>query len=175
MLIIRAGELAGSGREQPFGPNAHALTYLTSSEGPGFGVGVVTSARDVVTEAMTYRHHIKMNYVLEGSGTITDVESGEQWPLSPESFYCVGPNDRYRLELTGPWKVFSFFNPAIDEGAAHSPNGFPESGPLPQGWEPGGQIMFVRQPDEIEHKMLSTGFSRVQRPLLSVDGTGLSL
>ncbi len=75
MLIIRAGDLAGSGREQPFGPDARALTYLTSSEGAGFGVGVVASASDVVTEAMTYRHHVKMNYVLEGSGTITNVES----------------------------------------------------------------------------------------------------
>lgn len=175
MLIIRPADLAGTVREVPFGPQARALTYLTSNEGTGFGIGVVASSSDVTTEAMTYRHHVKMNYVLEGSGTITNVESGEQWPLGQESFYCVGPNDRYRLELTGPWKVFSFFNPAIDEGAAHGPDGFPESGPLPNGWEPGGRTMFVRQSAEIESKMLSTGFSRVQRPLLSADGAGLSL
>jgi L-ectoine synthase len=175
MLVIRPADLAGTPREVPFGPDAQALTYLTNTEGTGFGVGVVASATDVATEAMTYRHHVKMNYVLEGSGTITNVASGQSWPLGPESFYCVGPNDRYRLELAGPWKVFSFFNPAINEGTPHGPEGFPESGPLPAGWESGGRGMFVRLAGDVEDKKLSTRFSTVRRPLLSADGTGLSL
>ncbi len=35
--------------------------------------------------------------------------------------------------------------------------------------------MFVRLAQDVEDKKLTTGFSTVRRPLLSADGTGLSL
>jgi len=174
MLVIRSGDLIGTAREGDFGPDARALTYLTAKEGTGFAFATVASKADVATEMMTYRHHGKMNYVLEGTGARRN-EAGDSWALEPGSFYCVGPNDRYRLELQGPWTVVSFFNPAIAEGAAHGPDGFPDSGPVPQGWEPGGRTMFVRGPGDVTEKKLSTGYSTVRRPLLAADGMGLSL
>ncbi|MBT6512199.1 MAG: cupin domain-containing protein [Rhodospirillaceae bacterium] len=168
MRVIQPADIAGTHRDRMVADGkAHAMCCLAEEDGCGFSFSTLMIDGDSTGYPLHYRNHIEANMILEGSG--------EAKPLGPGAFYCVGPNDRYRLELAGPWKVVSFFNPAIDEGAPHGPDGFPESGDLPAGWEPGGRTMFVRQPGDIEEKMLSTGFSSVRRPLLSADGTGLSL
>ena len=86
----------------------------------------------------------------------------------------VGPDDRYRLRLEGPWTTFSIFTPALTlEKAADG--GFAASGPLPPGWGDGGRGMFVRGMADYARTELSTGSSGVHRPLLAADGIGFSL
>ena len=168
MKVIRAAELAGTPRESTFGAGARALVYLTEEDGTGFAFATVSSGEGIETGTLHYPHHVKANYVLEGSGTIVS-EDGQRWPLEPGSFYVVGPDDRYHLTFDGPWKTASFFNPHIADA------GFGESGPLPAGWGNGGRRMFVRGMADYERKQLSTGHSGVHRPLLAGDGIGLSL
>lgn len=168
MKVIRSADLIGTPRESSFGGNARALIYLTAEEGTGFAFATVASSEGIETGPLHYPHHVKANYVLEGSGEIAS-QDGQSWPLEPGSFYVVGPDDHYHLKLDGPWKTASFFNPPIADGS------FGESGPLPAGWGNGGRRMFVRGPGDYERKQLSTGHSGVHRPLLAGDGIGLSL
>ena len=168
MLVIRKSDLIGTDRETTFGAGAQALIYLTREQGTGFAFATVASAEGIETGPLNYPHHVKANYVLEGSGTIRS-EDGQSWPLEPGSFYVVGPDDHYHLTLEGPWKTVSFFTPPIDG------TGFGASGPLPAGWGDGGRRMFVRGPRDYVRTELSTGSSGVHRPLLAADGIGLSL
>ena len=106
MLVIRAGDLLGTARESSFGAGARALIYLAAEDGCGFALATVSSAVDVDTGPLNYPHHVKANYVLQGTGEIAS-EDGRSWPLEPTSFYVVGPDDRYRLRLEGPWTTVS--------------------------------------------------------------------
>ncbi len=173
MLVIRKRDLAGSARETPFGAGARALIYLTRDEGTGFALATVESDEPIETGPLNYPHHVKGNYVLEGTGRITR-EDGQTWPLEPGSFYVVGPDDRYSIAFEGPWTTFSMFTPALilEKGADGA---FATSGPLPEGWGNGGRTMFVRGPRDYVRTELSTGSSGVHRPLLAADGIGLSL
>ena len=77
------------------GAGARALVYLTEEDGTGFAFATVSSGEGIETGTLHYPHHVKANYVLEGSGTIVS-QDGQRWPLEPGSFYVVGPDDPYR-------------------------------------------------------------------------------
>jgi hypothetical protein len=47
------------------------------------------------------KHHREANYIISSKGGVTDLTSGERWPLAAGVLYVVGPNDRHRLLVTG--------------------------------------------------------------------------
>ena len=127
------------------------------------------------------RTHVEVNLVLEGSGTLTSLDSGQTWPVSPGTLYVVGPADRHTLNLKGPIRVISLFNPPIKGNEHHQDfGGYPPSGAIPAAWGPAGggpdsRRMFVKQLADVPVVSLSGGSAQARRYLTKADDVGMTV
>jgi L-ectoine synthase len=81
-----------------------------------------------------YKHHWEANHILAGTGEVTDLTTGESWPLEPGVAYNVGPRDRHRLLAHNDLHLLSIFSPALKGDEQHDAEGtLPPSGPVPPG------------------------------------------
>ena len=181
MLVLTASDIAGTGRERWVGDgSAHVLCYLAEAEGCGFSFSDLRIAGDSSGMVLQYRHHVEVNLVLEGTGSLTRLDTGESWPVAPGTLYVVGPADRHTMELKGPIRVISLFNPPIRGNEHHEDGGYPASGAIPAGWGPAGggpqsRRMFVRQLADVPVVVLGGGRAEARRYLTKADDVGLTL
>lgn len=181
MLVKTAADIEGTGRERWVGDgSAHVLCYLAQDEGCGFSFSDLRIAGDSSGMVLQYKHHVEVNLVLEGNGSLTSLDTGETWPVSPGTLYVVGPADRHTLTLKGPIRVISLFNPPILGKEHHEDGGYPPSGPIPAAWGPAGgspksRRMFVRQLADVPVVVLGGGRSEARRYLTKADDVGMTL
>jgi len=104
---------------------------------------------------------------------VTDLTSGDRWPLEAGVLYVVGPNDRHRLLLTEDAHYVSIFCPPLkgDERFDRD-GGYEASGPI----EKTDRRMFVKRADEMRRAgaamIAANGQARTIRMLTKADGLG---
>jgi len=134
MLVMHVDELRAAGLEKVVaGGSARSIRALTQKHQLGFTLCDVRLQAGNRTE-LWYKHHWEANIVLDGQGTVTDLSTDQSWPLSPESVYIVGPDDRHSVESETNLHLLSLFNPPLKGDERHDEEGtLPPSGPLPLG------------------------------------------
>ena len=86
------------------------------------------------TNKLWYKHHWEANYILDGTGEVTDLDNGEACSLAAGTMYIVGPDDRHSLRAHTDLHLLSIFNPPLTGNEQHDDDGtLPASGPLPPG------------------------------------------
>ena len=181
MLVKTKEDIEGTGRDRWVGDgSAHVLCYLAEEDGCGFSFSNLEIAGDSSGMVLQYRNHVEVNLVLAGEGSLTSLDSGETWPVSPGTIYVVGPADRHTLTLKGPIRVISLFNPPIKGNEHHVDGGYPPSGVIPRDWGPAGgsprsRRMFVKQFDDIPVVTLGGGRSHARRYLTKADDVGMTV
>ena len=177
MRVVTPADIAGTRRDRMVGDGSvHAMCYLARDDGCGFSFSTVSVDGDVRGFPLHYRHHVEVNLVLKGSGELRNLESDESWDVGPGVLYCVGPSDRHCLDMEGPVEMVSLFNPPILGTERHQAfGGYPPSGPVPEGWEPGGRRMFVRRRNDLPVVVLGGGKAMARRYLTKADGAGLTV
>jgi len=114
--------------------------FLTAADGLGFSYNENRVQAGTVLDVWL-KHHWEANVILSGTGIVTDLASGAQWPLSAGTLYVVGPNDRHRLEFTQDECHVSIFNPPLTGEERFDADGsYEPSGPIPKT----DRRMFVR-------------------------------
>lgn len=146
--------------------------YITAADQIGFSYHVM-SAGAGYSATLWYKHHWEANYIIEGSGSVEDLTTGQSWPIEPGVLYVVGPNDRHRIRATDAIRIVSVWCPALHGDEQIDPEGgVPATGPVPQT----DQRMFVKRTDEMrsagEEMTLGGGQIRTLRLLTKADGTG---
>jgi L-ectoine synthase len=134
MFVKRADTLRRAGQELiAANGRARTIRMLTKSDGIGFGFSDVHF--DAGAEAaLWYKHHWEANHILSGTGEVTDLASGQTWPLEPSMSYNVGPKDRHRVRAYTDIHLISVFCPPLLGDEQHDKDGaFPPSGPVPPG------------------------------------------
>ena len=172
-MFIRTLEgLAAAGMVKTPGTGTRSGRYLTATDRLGFSYN---DNRIAAGAEMTlwYKHHWEANFILSGRGTVTDLTSGQRWPLEPGVLYVVGPNDRHSIHLTEATHLVSVFCPALKGDERHDPDGaYPASGPVPRT----DRRMFVKRADEMRaagHEMTAAnGQARTLRMLTKADDLG---
>ena len=134
LTVKRLDELRAAGREMVVaGGNARSIRALLQEDRLGF------TLCDVKIEAgkqieLWYKHHWEANYVLVGRGIVSDITSGESWPLEAGTMYVVGPNDRHSVKAVSDLHLISIFNPPLQGNEQHDEEGtLPSTGLLPPG------------------------------------------
>ena len=149
--------------------------FLTAADGMGFSYN--ENRVDAGSDAtLWYKHHWEANYIISGRGEVTDLTSGEKWPLAPGVLYVVGPNDRHRFHITGDDHHLSIFCPALRGNEGHDKDGaYEASGPVPKT----DRRMFVRRVDAMraagKELVVANGQARTLRMLTQVDEVGFTL
>lgn len=181
MLVKAKEDIEGTGRDRWVGDgSAHVLCYLAEEDGCGFSFSNLEIAGDTSGMVLQYQHHVEVNLVLAGQGSLTSLDSGETWPVSPGTLYVVGPADRHTLTLKGPIRVISLFNPPIKGNEHHVDGGYPPSGAIPADWGPAGgspksRRMFVKQLADVPVVKLSGGSAEARRYLTRADDVGMTV
>lgn len=134
MFVKRLDELRAAGRELTVASgSARSVRALLREDGVGVTLCDVTVAAGAET-VLWYKHHWEANLILGGAGEVSDLTTGERWPLAPGTVYMVGPQDRHRLAAGTNLHLLSVFNPPLEGSEQHDAEGtLPPSGPVPPG------------------------------------------
>jgi len=134
MFVKRVDAMAQAGQEMTVANGrVRTLRMLARADDVGFGFSDVHMAAGAEAE-LWYKHHWEANHILEGSGEVTDLGSGESWALAPGMAYNVGPRDRHRLRAHAEMHLVSIFCPPLAGDEQHDQDGaLAPSGPVPPG------------------------------------------
>ena len=117
--------------------------FLTAADGMGFSYNE-NRVRKGVDVVVWLKHHWEANCIIAGRGEVTDLTSGERWPLEAGVLYVVGPNDRHRLLLTEDAHYLSIFCPPLrGDERFDQDGGYEASGPIAKT----DRRMFVKRAD----------------------------
>ena len=123
MFVKTVDELVGQGRQLVVaGGSARTVRMLLREDRVGFSLSDVRLAAGN-RNVLWYRHHWEANYVLDGTGEVTDLGSGETWSMEPGMMYCVGPEDRHSMHARSDLHLLSVFCPALTGDEQHDAEG----------------------------------------------------
>ena len=157
------------------GGTARSARFLTAADGMGFSYNdnLARKGTDVV---LWYKNHWEANYIVSGRGEITNLTSGERWPLEGGVLYVVGPNDRHRFLMLEDVHLISIFCPPLRGDEGHDEDGsYTASGPVPKT----SRRMFMRRADSLraagKEMVVANGAARTVRMLTQADDIGFGL
>ena len=82
------------------------------------------------TQRLHYKNHVETNYVIEGQGAVTNVATGETWPLGPGTVYVLDRHEAHDLRADTDLRILCVFTPALTGREMHDASG---SYPAPGG------------------------------------------
>ncbi len=83
-----------------------------ASDNLGFTVTEAIGSSDIDLE-VEHKNHIEAVYVLEGTGTVEIIETGEVYKLEPGVFYAFDKHERHRYNLDTEVRAIAIFNPPL--------------------------------------------------------------
>ncbi|TWT87143.1 L-ectoine synthase [Pseudobythopirellula maris] len=95
---------------------------LLADDGMGFSVHDTEIDEGAKLE-LHYQNHLESVYVIEGTGHITDLATGEKHPLQPGTVYALDQNDKHILVAETKLRTVCVFNPPLVGPESHDENG----------------------------------------------------
>lgn len=122
MIVRSMDDLVSEGRVQQSPGVWKSARYLLRPDGVGFSLHE-TTIHAGARFTMEYKNHIEANLIIEGSGTVTDCDSGESYELNPGVMYTLDKHDRHELEAITDMRLVCVFTPALVGAETHDENG----------------------------------------------------
>ena len=123
MKIIRIAETVDTPREVHC-PHGGFISYraLLASDGMGFSVHktVIPAGSP---QHWHYTHHLEACYCIQGRGTITNLATGEQQEIVPDSIYVLDNHDDHTFQALEEVVLISIFNPPVTGNEVHREDG----------------------------------------------------
>lgn len=121
MIVRTLADIVGTERDVA-APTWSSRRLVLADDRVGF------SLHDTVLHAgtetrMWYRNHIEAVYVIEGTGTLTDLASGEVHSLAPGTMYLLDQHDRHVLFAETDLRTVCVFNPPVTGTETHDEEG----------------------------------------------------
>jgi L-ectoine synthase len=89
-----------------------SIRLALAEDNLGFTVTEATGRTEIDME-IEHKNHIEAVYVLEGTGEVELVESGEVYKLYPGVFYAFDKHERHTYRLDTDVKAIAIFNPPL--------------------------------------------------------------
>jgi L-ectoine synthase len=121
MIVRTTEEITGTDREVSDGAWTSKRIIL-ADDGVGFSFHETTIKAGSVSE-FRYLHHVEAVWLVEGKGTLTDLETGEQYPLRPGTMYLLDGHERHRVVCEEQMRMLCVFNPPVTGKEVHDENG----------------------------------------------------
>ncbi|RVW00957.1 ectoine synthase [Rhodococcus spongiicola] len=123
MIVRTTDEITDTDRDvtSPNG-NWRSKRIVLAADGAGFSFHETTITAGTVNE-FHYAHHVEAVWLVEGEGTLTDLETGQVYELGPGSMYLLDGNERHRLEPRTQMRMLCVFNPPVTGKEVHDENG----------------------------------------------------
>ncbi|RVW00322.1 ectoine synthase [Rhodococcus xishaensis] len=123
MIVRTTDEITDTDRDvsSPNG-NWRSKRIVLAADGAGFSFHETTITAGTVNE-FHYANHVEAVWLVEGEGTLTDLETGQVYELGPGSMYLLDGHERHRLEPRTQMRMLCVFNPPVTGQEVHDENG----------------------------------------------------
>ena len=121
-MIVRHANTEQGGTNHSTFPAGSSLRLLTRVDGVGFSLHD-TNLKAGSTLDLWYKNHIEANYVIEGTGVLTNVETGEEFDVRPGFMYTLDKHDRHQMTTTSDMRIICVFTPALVGSEKHDEDG----------------------------------------------------
>lgn len=121
MIVRTTTEITGTDRDVADG-TWRSKRIILAGDGVGFSFHETTIEAGSVNE-FHYQHHVEAVWVIEGTGTLTDLETGQQYPLADGTMYLLNNDDRHRVTCDEQLRMLCVFNPPVTGREVHDENG----------------------------------------------------
>lgn len=123
MKILNMKDLEGTQR-QVFCPNGGFISHRALLEEDKMGYTVTkTVIPPMGKQFWHYKNHLESCYCVSGLGVLTDIESGEEHMISPDTFYVLNNNDPHYFEAIEEVTLICIFNPPLTGNEVHNKEG----------------------------------------------------
>lgn len=121
MIVRTTAEITGTDRDVAAGA-WRSKRIVLAGDGVGFSFHETTIEASSVSE-FHYRHHVEAVWIIEGTGTLTDLEFGEAYPLAPGTMYLLNGHERHRVTCATQMRMLCVFNPPVSGDEVHDESG----------------------------------------------------
>ncbi|MEV4238744.1 MULTISPECIES: ectoine synthase [unclassified Nocardia] len=121
MIVRSTAEITGTERDVA-GQGWRSKRIVLGGDGVGFSFHETSIEAGTVHE-FHYRYHVEAVWLIEGEGTLTDLDNGVSYELAPGSMYLLDGNERHRLEVRTAMRMMCVFNPPVTGQEIHDSDG----------------------------------------------------
>jgi len=121
MIVRSTAEITGTDRDVE-GHGWRSKRIVLGGDGVGFSFHETTIEAGTVHE-FHYRYHVEAVWLIEGEGTLTDLDNGVTYELAPGSMYLLDEHERHRLQVRTQMRMMCVFNPPVTGQEVHDSNG----------------------------------------------------
>ena len=119
MIVTSLEKIQGSERDVAWG-QGQSRRFLLERDNMGFSFTDTTIERGA-TVTLEYRQHLEACYILEGTGQLTDEQTGERYDLAHGIFYAFDKHDRHSVEAGDEGlRMVCVFSPPLKGDERHS-------------------------------------------------------
>ncbi|MFD0364851.1 ectoine synthase [Nocardia sp. GCM10030253] len=121
-MIVRTTEAITGTERDVAGTGWRSKRIILGGDGVGFSFHETTI--DAGTEhEFHYRYHVEAVWLIEGEGTLTDLDNDVTYELEPGSMYLLDEHERHRLHARTEMRMMCVFNPPVTGQEVHDSNG----------------------------------------------------
>jgi L-ectoine synthase len=121
VIVRRLDEIADTDRDVA-GPTFVSRRLLLADDPVDYSLHD-TVLHAGTTTSMWYRNHVESVYIIEGTGTLTDLETGAVHPITPGTLYVLDGNERHELHAETNLRAICVFTPALTGQELHDEDG----------------------------------------------------
>ena len=121
MIVRTTAEITGTDRDVADG-SWRSKRIILAGDGVGFSFHETTIDANSVSE-FHYQHHVEAVWVVEGSGSLTNLETGEKYRLGPGTMYLLDGHERHRVTCDEQLRMLCVFNPPVTGTEVHDETG----------------------------------------------------
>jgi L-ectoine synthase len=107
-----------------------SVRMLLASDGMGFSFHITTLEAGSEHQ-FHYKHHFESVYCISGTGSITDLATGETHEIRPGVMYALDKNDQHVLRAEEELVMACCFNPPVTGTEVHQADGSYAAAPEP--------------------------------------------
>lgn len=121
MIVRTLNDMENSDRHVS-GATWSSRRLLLREDGMGFSLHDTIIHAGTRTE-MHYQNHLEAVYCIEGKGSVTDVTSGQVYPIKAGTVYALDQNDKHVLVAETTMRMICVFNPPLVGPETHDDTG----------------------------------------------------
>ena len=121
-MIVKYGETLVGGPHHRKLATGESTRLLVRSDGVGFTLADFTM--EPGSEAtLQYKNHVECNYIVEGRGTLENLENGSTYEIRPGIMFTLDKHERHRVRAKTRIRIIVVFVPALVGGETHDADG----------------------------------------------------
>ncbi|QIS04447.1 cupin domain-containing protein [Nocardia brasiliensis] len=121
MIVRTTAEITGTERDVA-GEGWRSKRIILGGDGVGFSFHETTIDAGS-THEFHYRYHVEAVWLIEGEGTLTDLDNDVTYELGPGSMYLLDGNERHQLSARTRMRMMCVFNPPVTGQEVHDSTG----------------------------------------------------